>query len=74
VKPMPAIQLLSEHQIVEYGPVLFQKTNSQLWLPKSAEIYFHFRRHRYFRKHSFDQFMLFSVGTEDKPNVPKPQN
>ena len=25
--PMPEIQLLTEHQIVEYGPVLFEKKN-----------------------------------------------
>ncbi len=40
VNPAPEIQLLSEHQIVEYGPVPFPKKNTTLWLPKSAEIYF----------------------------------
>ena len=70
VAPMPEIELLSEHQIVEYGPIPFPKKNTTLWLPKSAEIYFNFRKHRYYRRHSFDHFMLFSVDTEEKHKVP----
>ena len=71
VKPMPNIQLLTEHQIVEYGPVKFQKKNVELWLPKSAELYFDFRKHRYFRRHSFDHFMLFSAETDEHYGGPK---
>jgi len=70
VNPMPEIQLLSEHQVVEYGPVPFPKKNTTLWLPKSAEIYFDFRKHRYYRRHSFDHYMLFSVDTEEKRKAP----
>jgi len=71
VSPIPRIQLRSEHQIVEYGPVLFAKKNVELWLPKSAEIYFDFRKHRYYRRHSFDHYMLFSTDTQEKRNEPK---
>ena len=76
VNPMPAIQLLSEHQVVEYGPVPFPKKNMTLWLPKSAEIYFDFRKHRYYRRHSFDHYMLYSVDSEEKRKEPtvKPEN
>lgn len=70
VKPMPEIQLLSEHQIVEYGPVPFPKKNTTLWLPKQAELYFSFRKHNYYRRHSFDHYMLFSVETEEKRTEP----
>ena len=70
VSPMPEIQLLSEHMAVDYAPVLFQKKNVQLWLPKSAELYFDFRRHHYLRRHSFDHFMLFSVDSEEKRSEP----
>jgi tetratricopeptide (TPR) repeat protein len=70
INPMPEIQLLSEHQIVEYGPVPFAKKNTTLWLPKSAEIYFDFRKHRYFRRHSFDHYMLFAVDAEEKRKEP----
>jgi lipopolysaccharide biosynthesis regulator YciM len=64
--PMPGIQLLAEHQITEYGPVAFPKKNVELWLPKSAEVYLELRKHYYYRRHSFDHFMLFSVDSSDK--------
>jgi tetratricopeptide (TPR) repeat protein len=70
VKPMPEIRLLSEHQVVEYGPVPFPEKDTTLWLPKNVEIYFDFRKQRYYRRHSFDHFMLFSVDTEEKRNEP----
>jgi len=70
VSPMPEIQLLSEHQVVEYGPVPFQKKNTSLWLPKSAEIYFDFRKHRYYRRHSFDHYMLYTVDSDEKRKEP----
>jgi len=70
ISPMPEIQLLSEHQVVEYGPVPFQNKNTSLWLPKSAEIYFDFRRRRYYRRHSFDHYMLFSVDSQEKRKEP----
>jgi tetratricopeptide (TPR) repeat protein len=70
VKPMPEIQLLSEHQTVEYGPVPFPKKNTTLWLPKTAEIYFDFRKHRYYRRHSFDHYLLYSVDTDEKRKEP----
>ena len=71
VKPMPEIQLLSEHQIVEYGPVPFPKKETTLWLPKTADIYFEFRKHRYYRRHSFSHYMLYSVDSEEKRKEPQ---
>ncbi len=70
ITPIPEIQLLSEQQIVEYGPVPFTKKNTTLWLPKSAEIYFDFRKHRYYRRHSFDHYMLYSVDADEKRKEP----
>lgn len=70
VNPMPEIQLLSEHELVEYGPIPFAKKNTSLWLPKSAEIYFDFRKHHYYRRHSFDHYMLYSVDTDEKRKEP----
>jgi hypothetical protein len=72
VNPIRTIQLLSEHQAVEYGPVPFATKNTMLWLPKTAEIYFDFRKHHYYRRHSFDHYTLFSVDTEQKDKVPQP--
>jgi tetratricopeptide (TPR) repeat protein len=73
LQSMPEIQLISEHQVVEYGPVPFPKKNTTLWLPKSAEIYFDFRKHHYYRRHSFDHFMLYSVESDEKRKEPVAQ-
>jgi tetratricopeptide (TPR) repeat protein len=72
VNPLPQIRLAGEHQVVEYGPVPFTKRKVELWLPQSAEIYLDFRRHRYYRKHSFDHYMLFAVDAEEKRKPPEP--
>ena len=66
ISPLPEIQLLAEHQITEYGPVPFTAKNVELWLPKSAEVYLYFRGRRYYRRHSFEKYMLFSVDSEEK--------
>jgi tetratricopeptide (TPR) repeat protein len=73
--PMPQIQLRCEQQVVEYGPVQFQK-NVELWLPIKADIYLDFRKHRYYRTHSYDHYMLFSVDSIEKrkePQAPPPE-
>lgn len=71
--PMRQIQLLNQHQAVDYEPVYFQTKRVELWLPQKAEIYFDFRRHRYHRSDSFADFKLFSVASSEKiasPNTP----
>jgi tetratricopeptide (TPR) repeat protein len=73
VNPVPQIRLAGEHQVVEYGPVPFTKKKVELWLPQSAEIYLDFRRHRYYRKHSFDHYMLFAVDADEKRKAPTAQ-
>ncbi len=74
VSPLPKLQILNEHQTVEYGPVLFQKTNTELWLPKKAELYLDVHKRHYFRRNSFDHFMLFSVDSEGKVGEVKPKD
>jgi tetratricopeptide (TPR) repeat protein len=68
--PLHDIQLLSEHQTVDYGPVPFAKKNTTLWLPKDADIYFDFRKHHYYRHHSFNHYMLFDIDTQEKDKAP----
>lgn len=75
VEPMPKIQLLTEHQSVDYAAVEFKQKKLTLWLPKQADMYFEFRRHRYYRRHTFDDYMFFAVGSRQKiqpPKTPKP--
>jgi tetratricopeptide (TPR) repeat protein len=70
LNPLTEIQLRSQHQSVDYGPVLFKKNHTQLWLPKSAELYFDFRRRFHYRRETFENYKLFSVGTMQKIDLP----
>ncbi len=70
VSPNRKIQLLTEHQVVDYGPVLFAARKEQLWLPKNADIYMDFQRKRFHRRHSFDHFLLFAVESNSKDKAP----
>ncbi len=83
LSPVPQIQLSAEHDVAEYAPVNFPNHHLELWLPKTVQIYLAFRGHRYHRTHSFNDYMLFSVDTQqevreakDRPGAPaysKPQ-
>ena len=70
VSPMKEIQLFSDHTIVEYGPVHFRETGTDLWLPQSAEVFFHWRNERMHRRHSFSNYLLFSTDERQKITVP----
>ena len=70
VNPMHEVQMLSEHQVVEYGPVPFARKSTILWLPKNVEIYFDFRKRRYYRHYTFDHYLLFDVDVTDKVKLP----
>jgi len=65
--PLLAVQ----HQIAEYGPIHFQKKNIDLWLPQSVDLFFELNKHRYYRRHSFDHYMLFATNAEERQQVPK---
>jgi hypothetical protein len=68
---IPEIQLVRDHQLIEYGPVNFRHESMELWLPKSADWYCSLSGHRYHRRHSFSQFLLFA--TDDKQEISKPK-
>ena len=70
IKPIPEIKLLTEHTTVNYGPVEFKKFNTDLWLPKTADLYVHFSKHRFHRSESFDHFMLWATDAQDKIKAP----
>jgi tetratricopeptide (TPR) repeat protein len=71
MRPVPEIRLLRDHQLIEYGPVDFRNNTMQLWLPKSADWYCSLSGQRYHRRHSFSQFLLFSVDDSQKITKPK---
>jgi len=71
LNPLRQIQLLRQHQSVDYAPVAFKSKKTVLWLPKSADLYFNFRRRLYYRHESFEKYKLFSVGASEKISQPK---
>lgn len=71
VATVPQIRLLTDHTIVEYGPVHFRKHNVEMWLPQSAELYCDWRGKRMHRRLSFSNYMLFSV--DEKQNIAPPK-
>ena len=74
VRPIPEIHLSTEHTSVSYGPVEFSKHNTDLWLPKSAELYVSLGKMRFHRSENFDHFMLFSTDASDAPKMPKAES
>jgi tetratricopeptide (TPR) repeat protein len=74
LEPLPAIALEHEQFLIEYQPVHFRERNVELWLPLNAELYIHFRGKRYRHRHSFSDYMLFSVDVGDRvQQLPPPE-
>ncbi len=71
MRPVPEIRLARDHQLIEYGPVGFRNDTMHLWLPKSADWYCSLNGQRYHRRHTFSQFLLFSVDDTQKIGKPK---
>ncbi len=71
VKPVPEIHLNTEHTSVSYGPVQFRRHGTDLWLPKSADLYVSIGKKRFHRSENFDHFMLFATDTMEATKPPK---
>ena len=70
VQGIPDVRLTTEHTSVNYGPVQFRKNTTELWLPKSAELYVHIGKTRFHRSENFDHFMLFATDATEKAKLP----
>lgn len=69
-EPHPDLRLAAEHLVMEYGPVHFKERPEVLWLPTSAEYYAIFRGHRLHRRHTFTDYILFSIDEKEKIGEP----
>jgi tetratricopeptide (TPR) repeat protein len=74
IAPIPEIRLVEDHTIVEYGPVHFREGKVDLWLPQSAEVYYDWRGRRSHRRHSFSNYLLFSVADKQHISTPKTED
>ena len=71
IKPVEKIKLTQERISIDYAPVQFRNEEQQMWLPRSAELYVERGKNRYYRRHTFSNFQVFTVGTEQKVHAPK---
>lgn len=71
IAPVPEIRLVADHTAIEYGPVHFKNRKIEMWLPRTAEVYYDWRGKRTYRRHSFNNYMLFSVDDKQKISDPK---
>ena len=70
-KPIPAVGLKKQLEIINYGSVSFHSHKQHLWLPQSVEVYFDGREHRFYRTLTFSDFKIFTVDTDQSIHAPK---
>jgi hypothetical protein len=67
----PLIELEESAFSVDYAPVKFQAQNVEVWLPEFAIGYTDYAGRRMIVEHTFSDFQLFSVQTQDVIEKPK---
>jgi tetratricopeptide (TPR) repeat protein len=68
---IPEIGLRSGTITVDYAPVEIQSRKLQLWLPQELEAFWEFGTYRVILLHTFRNFTLFTVETEENTQKPK---
>ena len=71
IQPVKGIELTRERLSIEYAQVQFHSHDLQLWLPKTAELYWERHKRQYYRRHDFSDFKIFAVDTDQKFQRPK---
>jgi hypothetical protein len=71
LKPVEKIRLTREHISIEFASVQFRTRNEQLWLPQTAELYVEWDGHRFYRRHAFSNFKIFSTDATQEVHGPK---
>jgi hypothetical protein len=71
VEGLPAIGLKSDAVSVDYAPVKFHSQDVEMWLPQTAVAYIDYGKRRVIVWHSFSDFQLFSVQTQQVSEEPK---
>jgi len=71
MKRIPEIELEENAFSVDYAPVRFQSQNVEIWLPQFAVGYTDYANRRMITEHTFSDFQLFSVQTQQTIKTPK---
>ncbi len=73
LEPLTEAGLEHEHLIINYAPVHFRERNVELWLPSVADFYVLYKGRRYHYRHSFRDYLLFSVDVGEQIIAPTPE-
>jgi hypothetical protein len=73
MQDIPAMLIESSAISVDYAPVQIQSRNLELWLPERVEAYWQISSHKIVLYHTFRNFKLFAVDTEQNIQKPKTQ-
>ena len=71
MEPLPQIGLAQEHMSVDYEEVGFPARATKFWIPSKAELFINLHGHLHHLKHSFTNFILFSVDASEQQQAPK---
>jgi len=71
VRPVKDIGLTQDRVSIEYAPVHFHTHSMELWLPLTADVYSERLGRRYYRRHTFTDFKLFVVDTNQRIQAPR---
>jgi VWFA-related protein len=72
MEPVPAANVRFLYLSIDYAPVQFRTQNVKVWLPQAVNVYGDFGDHRTIVSHTFTNFLLFSVQTDQV--IQKPAN
>jgi tetratricopeptide (TPR) repeat protein len=70
-EPMKELELARDHISIDYGPVQFKKSQTELWLPWNAEIFLDLHGKHYHHRHTLSNYAIFDVATDNKIGSPK---
>jgi hypothetical protein len=65
LQTIPEIRLRFQHQVIEYSLVSLSDADAVM-LPLGASIYMEFAGHRFYRRHSYTNFQVFSVKVHEE--------
>jgi hypothetical protein len=68
---IPATNIRNWYFSIDYAPVQFHAQNVRTWLPQAVEAYGDFDDRRTIVYHTFTNFMLFSIQTDQMIEKPK---
>jgi hypothetical protein len=71
VKSVPLLGLRADAASIDYAPVKFASKDVEFWLPRAAIAYADYGNHRTIIEHTFSDFQLFSVHTDQVVEEPK---